>query len=110
MKKLTPSLAQHSPSTLEEQGREQMRLGRFKDAVETFKQLARRDPRPAWKLLLDQAYVGRARALVAKGMVKEAQIVLENTADAKGVVSEAALYLACLIRQGHFRKATDYCR
>ena len=110
MNKLTPSLAQHSPSTLEELGREQMRLGRFKDAVETFKQLARRDPRPAWKLLLDQAYVGRARALVAKGMVKEAQIVLENTADAKGVVSEAALYLACLIRQGHFRKATDYCR
>ena len=110
MKKQPPSSANLSPALLAEQGQEHLRLGRFKDAIEAFKQLARRDPQPKWKPLLDQAYVGRARALAAKGMVKEAQIVLENTADAKGVVSDPLFYLGCLIRQAQFRKAADYCR
>ena len=110
MKKQTHSPAHISLALLAEQGHEQMRLGRFKDAVETFKQLVRRDPQSAWKGVLDQAYAGRAHALAAKGMVKEAQIVLENTLDAKGAVSEPLLYLGCLVRQGQFRKAADYCR
>ncbi len=99
-----------SLSALAEQGREQLRLCRFKEAAESFKQLLRREPGPEWKSLLDEAYVGRARALAGKGMFKEAQIVLDNTLDSKGVARDPGLYLACLIRQGQHRKAAECTR
>ena len=62
-----------SPDALATRGAEALRLGKFKDAAEIYKQLIRDDPRPEWRGRLDEAYVGRARALAEKGLFKEAR-------------------------------------
>jgi tetratricopeptide (TPR) repeat protein len=107
MKKPPPRGATRAapPDVLAERGNEALRLGRFKEAMELFKQLARQDPRPEWTHRLADAYAGRALAFADKGMFKEAAVVLENTLSAGGTVREPVLYLTCLIRQGHHQKA-----
>ena len=94
-----------SPAVLAERGAQAMQLGRFKEAVEIFKQLSRQDPQPQWSDRLAEAYAGRARALAEKGMFKEAAIVLENTQQPDGTMREPVLYLHCLIRLGQHQKA-----
>jgi tetratricopeptide (TPR) repeat protein len=94
-----------SPAILSDRGAEALRLGRFKEAMEVFKRLARQDPQPQWTHRLADAYAGRARALADKGMFQEAAIVLENTRATDGTVREPVLYLMCLIRQGQYQKA-----
>jgi cellulose synthase operon protein C len=94
-----------SSDALHERGAEALRLGRFKDATDIFKQLVRQDPRPEWTHRLGDAYAGRARVLAEKDMFKEAAIVLENTLAADGTIREPLLYLSCLIRQGQHQKA-----
>jgi len=51
---------------------EALKQQRFKEAVELFKPMIRQDLRPEWKQSLAEAYRGRARALAAKKMFKEA--------------------------------------
>ena len=92
---------------LDDRGREALRQGRFKEAMEVFKQLARQDPRPEWTQRLGDAYVGRAHALADKGMFKEAAMVLENTLSPDGTIREPVLYLTWLIRQGQHQKAAQ---
>jgi cellulose synthase operon protein C len=94
-----------APAKLADCGAEAMRLGRFKEAIEAFKQLIRQDPQPCWRERLADAYAGRARALADKGMFKEAAVVLENTQAPDGTVRDPVLYLVCLIRQGQHKKA-----
>jgi tetratricopeptide (TPR) repeat protein len=102
-----PAAAAAPPAVLAEQGEQAMHLGRFREAVEIFKKLARQDPQPQWNQRLADAYAGRARALAEKGMFKEAAIVLENTMAPDGTVREPVLYLTCLIRQGQYPKAVQ---
>lgn len=71
---------------------------RFKIAIEQFKLLLRIESRPEWQAALAEAYGGRARELAAKGMFKEAAMVLENTMAADGMVRDPAFYASCLIR------------
>jgi tetratricopeptide (TPR) repeat protein len=106
----SPAAGSVSIQALEQQGREQLRQTRFKDAVETFKKLAKQDKQPLWKELLNQAYVGYARHLAVKGMAKEAQITLENTAGAGGLVQDPALYFSCLVLQSQYQKAAAFYR
>jgi hypothetical protein len=97
------------PEILAERGLDALQRERFKDAVELFKQAIRVEPRPEWKERLAAAYHGRARDLAAKGMFKEAAMVLENTIVAGGgVIRDPELYLSCLIRDGHLQKAAAY--
>jgi hypothetical protein len=101
-----------SPAVLAERGHGALLRERFKEAVEFFKQAIRSEPRPEWKDALADAYRGRARDLAAKGMFKEAAIVLENTMAAgggsAGVVRDPDLYVSCLIRDGQQQKAAGY--
>src|SRR5271166_1202650 len=85
--------------TLAVRATEALQQQRFKEAIELFKLVIRQDPRPEWKQSLADAYGGRARVLAAKGMFKEAAMVLENTLAADGT-REPLLYLKCLIREG----------
>jgi tetratricopeptide (TPR) repeat protein len=87
---------------------EALQDGRFKDAIELFKQLVKQDPTSEWKESLADAYAGRGRALAAKGMFKEAAFVLENTLNAEKILREPALYVACLIRENQAAKAAAY--
>ena len=86
--------------TLAARGAEALQQERLKEAVELFKLVIRQEPRPEWKESLNEAYAGRARALAAKGMFKEAAMVLENTVAPDGTLREPLLYLKCLIREG----------
>ena len=87
------------------QATEALRLERFREAVELLKPLVRQEPRPEWRHLLAEAYRGRARALAAKRMFKEAAIVLENTLAADGTLGDPLFYVQCLIRDGQQQKA-----
>lgn len=108
-KRLQRSSAPAVPAaSLADRATDALRLGRFKDAIELLKRLIKQDPRPEWRNCLADAYAGRARALAAKGMFKEAEIVLGNTMAPDGTVREPLLYLQCLIRQGQFQKAAAH--
>ena len=98
-----PSAA--SADGLAAQAEEALRLGRFKEAIELYKQLLKQEPRPDWRDGLATAYVGRAKALFAKGLFKEAEIVLGNAIALDGAVREPLFLLSCLIRQGQIHKA-----
>lgn len=108
-KRLQRSSAPAVPAaSLAERAMDALRLGRFKDAIELLKQLIKQDPRPEWRNSLADAYAGRARALAAKGMFKEAEIVLGNTTAPDGTVREPLLYVQCLIRQGQLQKVAAH--
>ena len=70
-----------SPDVLAERGAEDLKAGRFREAVESFRQLVKIEPRPEWREALATAYVGRGRTLAAKGMYKEATMVFDNATD-----------------------------
>ena len=84
---------------------EALRLEKFKDAIELLKQLVKHDARPEWRDSLADAYIGRAKTLAAKGMYKEAEVVLGNAVASDGTCKEPLFLLHCLIRQGQFQKA-----
>jgi tetratricopeptide (TPR) repeat protein len=84
---------------------EALKQQRFKEAVELFKPMIRQDPRPEWKQSLAEAYRGRARALAAKKMFKEAAMVVENTLGSDGTLADPVFYLHCLIRDGQAEAA-----
>jgi tetratricopeptide (TPR) repeat protein len=89
---------------------EALKQQRFKEAVELFKPMIRQDPRPEWKQSLAEAYRGRARALAAKKMFKEAAMVVENTLGPDGTLADPVFYLHCLIRDGQHQKAAAHVR
>src|SRR5262245_19040942 len=91
-------------------GAEALNQKRYKQAIDTYRQLLRQDRSPEWHKGLLEAYVGRAKTLAAKGMFKEATSVLENTAASDGTVREPILYLQCLFRIGQQQKAADHAR
>jgi cellulose synthase operon protein C len=90
-----PRLA--SPDVLEKRGAEDLKHGRFKDAMEAFRQLVKIEPRPEWRQSLARAYVGRGRTLAAKGMYKEAPLLFDNAAGVDGAFHEPLIHLACLV-------------
>ena len=96
------------PGVLASRGTEALRQERFKEAIELFKQAICQEPRPEWKEGLADAWRGRARDLAAKGMFKEAAMVLENTIAQGGPVRDPKLYLTCLIRSDQQPKAAAY--
>ena len=94
-----------SAKTLAAEAEEALRLDRFKEAVELYKQLLKQEARPEWRDALATAYVGRAKSLFAKGLFKEAEVVIGNAVALDGVVKEPLFLIDCLIRQGEIGKA-----
>ncbi len=90
-------------------GAEQLAAGRFKEAVETYRQLVKAEARPDWCRALAEAYVGRAAALAGKAMYKEAALVFDNADAADNGVHEPLMHLACLIRAGDAANAMRRC-
>src|SRR6478735_4956900 len=81
---------------------------KYKEAIELYKLVIRQEPRPEWKDSLADAFCGRARALAAKSMFKEAAMVLENTIAPNGTVRDSRLYISCLLRDRQQPKAASY--
>ena len=90
-------------------GAEQLAAGRFKEAVETYRQLVKAEARPDWRRALAEAYAGRAAALAGKGMYKEAALVFGNADAADDSVHAPLMHLACLIRAGDAANAIRRC-
>src|SRR5258706_13050594 len=70
-------LAQHADAALG--------ASHYKEAIEHFKELLKRERRAVWLDGLAAAYAGRAEQLAAKGMVKEALALWRTRSDACGV-------------------------
>ena len=94
-----------SADKLAAEAAEALGLSRFKEAIELYKRLLKFEDRPQWRDGLATAYVGRAKALAAKGMFKEAEIVIGNAVALGGVVEEPLFLIDCLVRQGEIDKA-----
>ena len=97
--------AKTSPDTLVEQAREALAAGKFRDAIEAFKTLAKSEPPEVWIEGLADAYAGRAVDLEAKGMHKEALTLWENRAFYCPGVPPAPRHLALLLRMGRVQAA-----
>src|SRR3954470_18262962 len=104
-----PAARVASPDVLAQRGAEELQAGRFREAVEAFRQLVKVEPRPEWREALASAYVGRGRTLAAKGMYKKAAMVLDNATGVDGAVHEPLVYLACLVRMGDTAGAARLC-
>ena len=102
------SLPEAQMCSLAAKASEAMGLGDFKEAIELLRRLVKRDPLPRWRGMLADAYAGRARSLVAKGMFDEAETALNKTAAADGTVREPLLYVQCLAKRGQLGKAVQH--
>ncbi|MFT4099653.1 MAG: hypothetical protein QM674_01190 [Burkholderiaceae bacterium] len=83
---------------------------RYKEAIEHFKTLLKRESDPAWLDGLAAAYAGRADQLAAKGMLKEALALWRTRADACGVPLLAGPYLEWLLQSGDVGQALALLR
>ncbi|GAB6043086.1 tetratricopeptide repeat protein [Endothiovibrio diazotrophicus] len=96
----TPTLDQRASGAKE--------AGHFREAVELYKELLKRERRPEWLDGLAEGYAGRARELAAKGMVKEALALWDNRAERCGVPPPAEDQLALLLAGGHAAEAVRF--
>jgi len=77
----------------------------YKDAIEQFKELLKRERRGDWLQGLAAAYAGRAEQLAAKGMVKEALALWRTRSESCGVPLLAGPYVAWLLQSGQVEQA-----
>jgi len=78
---------------------------RYKDAIDLFKDLLKRERRPAWLDGLAAAYAGRAEQLAAKDMVKEALALWRTRAEACQVPLLDGPYVGWLMKTGQIEHA-----
>lgn len=78
---------------------------RYRDAIELFKDLHKRERRPAWLDGLAAAYAGRAEQLASKGMVKEALALWRTRAEACQMPLLEGPYVGWLMKTGQIEHA-----
>jgi len=98
----TTSLAAAAQSSLD--GRQ------YKEAIELYRELLKREPRPDWQLARAEAYAGRARELAAKGMLKEALTVWRNRTEVCGTALMSGPYPAWLLQTGEMEEVVRHYR
>ena len=78
---------------------------RYREAIEHYKELLKRERRPAWIDGLAAAYAGRAAQLAAKGLVKEALALWRTRADACGRPLFEGPYVGWVVQAGETGQA-----
>lgn len=73
---------------------------RYKEAIEHYKDLLKRERRPAWVEGLAAAYAGRAAQLMAKGLAKEALALWRTRAEVCGRPLFEGPYVGWLVQAG----------
>ncbi|MHB8166314.1 MAG: tetratricopeptide repeat protein, partial [Sulfuricella sp.] len=73
---------------------------RHKEAIELYKELVKRERRPAWVDGLASCYAGRAHDLAAKGMIQEALVLWRNRTQLCGKPLAEGPYLGWLLQAG----------
>lgn len=89
-----------SPLDPEQAANKSLTAGRFREAIEAFKELLKTERRNEWVEALAQAYVGRAEELQAKGMIPEALTIWRNRASICGKPLAHWGYIECLCKSG----------
>ncbi len=81
------------------------RAGHFKESIEHFKDLLKKERRAEWLEGLAAAYAGRAEQLAAKGMVNEALALWRTRAEACQVPLLEGPYIGWLMQTGNTQQA-----
>lgn len=89
-----------SPLDREQAANKALNAGRFREAIEGFKELLKTGRRNEWIEALAQAYVGRAGELQAKGMIPEALTIWRNRASTCDKPLAHPGYIECLCKSG----------
>ena len=82
--------------------------GRFRDAMECYKALLKTGQRPEWLAGLARAYAGRAKALAAKDMRREAIALWRSRAEVCQTLLWEGPYAAWLIDEGRLAEVLGY--
>ena len=79
----------------------------YKDAIDVYKLLLKREPQPeaGWRDSLATAYLERARQLAGKAMYREAAVLWENLPTLCSQAPQPDLYMDWLLRSGQYAKA-----
>ena len=79
----------------------------YKDAIDVYKLLLKREPQPeaGWGESLAMAYLERARQLAQKAMYREATVLWENLPTLCGQAPRPELYIDWLLHSGQYAKA-----
>lgn len=109
-RKNRPKPGSVSPSATPQAAEAALAASRYKEAVEHFKALLKRERNPAWLEGLAAAYAGRADQLAAKGMFKEALALWRTRADTCGVPLLAGPYVGWLLQSGDVGQALALLR
>jgi tetratricopeptide (TPR) repeat protein len=83
-KKRKAKAARQSTDALAARAQSHLQGGRFREAVDAYKQLLKREQRSQWREALAEAYFGRSKQLAGKGMYQEAAALWENMANLCG--------------------------
>ena len=77
----------------------------YKDAIDVYKLLLKREPQAGWRDSLATAYLERARQLTQKAMYREATVLWENIPTLCGQAPRPELYIDWLLHSGQYAKA-----
>ncbi len=97
-----------APSPIEQQALLHLDKGRYRDAIECYKNLLKIERRPHWLSGLASAYSGRAIDLAAKGMLREAIDLWHKRADLCGVPLWEGPYVGWLTKLGRLSDVVDH--
>ncbi|OQW94962.1 MAG: hypothetical protein BWK79_04080 [Beggiatoa sp. IS2] len=104
-KKNKKSAVKLDDSTLQKQAEHFLEAQRYKEAIEAYKKLLKQESRQIWQEKLAVAYLGRANALAAKGMYKEAIVFWENRDKLCEDKAQLSDYIEWLVLAGRQLKA-----
>lgn len=83
----------------------------YKDAIDVYKLLLKREPQGGWRESLATAYLERAKELAGKAMYREAIVLWENIPSLCNQTPQPELYVNWLLHIGQHAKAmTAYAR
>ena len=109
-RKNRPKPGSVSPSATPQAAEAALAASRYKEAIEHFKALLKRERSPVWLEGLAAAYAGRADQLAAKGMLKEALALWRTRADSCGVPLLDGPYVTWLLQSGDVGQALTLLR
>jgi tetratricopeptide (TPR) repeat protein len=106
-KKRKARASKQATSTLVARADAHLAAGRYREAIDGYKQLLKREQRPEWHGKLTDAYLGRARQLADKGMYKEAAAMWENMENLCATHVHQGLYIHWLLSAGELNRAAS---
>ncbi|KHD07201.1 hypothetical protein PN36_09760 [Candidatus Thiomargarita nelsonii] len=97
-----------SIETLQVNAAKLLAMGRYKEAIESYKRLLKKEQRDEWQTALAKAYLRRAQSLANKGMYKEAAVLWENRENLCTDKQSLDQYIYWLIRAGRYIRAVRF--